>query len=275
LRGAAPRAMTAGMRRPTPDTACLATVHPSPNHGERKDGKAVSALVLHYTGMRDAASALHQLCNPAAQVSSHYLVLEDGRILQLVPEERRAWHAGAGSWQGETDMNSASIGIEVVNPGHEHGYRAFPAAQMEAVAALSADIVRRWHIPQDRVIAHSDMAPARKQDPGELFAWDTLAAAGAGLWVKPHPILSGRFFQRGEEGQPISALQAMFSMYGYALPITGVFDELTEQVVSAFQRHFRQERVDGIADRSTIETLRALLDARGATARRIDKSPVS
>jgi N-acetylmuramoyl-L-alanine amidase len=256
--------MTTTMAAPNPDTSCPAKVHPSPNHGERKDGKAVSALVLHYTGMRDAAAALHQLCNPAAQVSSHYLVLEDGRILQLVPEERRAWHAGAGSWQGEADMNSASVGIEIVNPGHEFGYRPFPDVQVAAAAALSADVVARWRIRPDRVIAHSDMAPARKQDPGELFPWDRLAAAGAGLWVPPHPIASGRFFQRGEEGEPIAALQAMFGMYGYGIAVTGVFDETTEHVVRAFQRHFRQARVDGVADRSTIETLRALIAARSA-----------
>jgi N-acetylmuramoyl-L-alanine amidase len=248
----------------SPDTTCAAKVYPSPNHGERKDGKTVTALVLHYTGMQDAASALHQLCNPAAAVSSHYFVFEDGRILQLVPEERRAWHAGAGCWQGERDMNSASIGMEIVNPGHALGYRAFPDAQIDAVCALSADIVKRWRIPADRVIAHSDMAPSRKEDPGELFPWDRLAAVGAGLWVEPHPIASGRFFQRGEEGQPISALQAMFAMYGYDIAITGVFDEAMEQVVRAFQRHFRQSRVDGIADRSTIETLRALIAARAA-----------
>jgi N-acetylmuramoyl-L-alanine amidase len=248
----------------TPDTSCAAKVHPSPNHGERKDGKSVTALVLHYTGMKDAAGALHQLCNPAAQVSCHYLVLEDGRILQLVPEARRAWHAGAGAWQGETDMNSASIGIEIVNPGHEHGYRPFPEAQIDAVTELCRDIVARWRIPADRVIAHSDMAPARKQDPGELFPWERLAAAGVGLHAPPHPIASGRFFQRGEEGQPIEALQAMLGMYGYPILVTGVFDEETEHVVTAFQRHFRQERVDGVADRSTIETLRALLMRRQA-----------
>jgi N-acetylmuramoyl-L-alanine amidase len=246
-----------------PDTAVPAKVHPSPNHGERKDGRPISALVLHYTGMRDAPSALHQLCNPAAQVSSHYLVFEDGRVLQLVPEERRAWHAGVGSWQGETDMNSASVGIEIVNPGHDYGYVPFPDAQVDAVAALCADIVVRRRIPPDRVIAHSDMAPGRKRDPGELFPWRRLAEKGVGLWVEPHPVGSGRFFQRGEQGAPIEALQAMFALYGYGIDATGMFDEATEQVVTAFQRHFRPARVDGVADRSTIETLRALLEAKG------------
>lgn len=244
------------------DSSCVRSVHPSPNHGERKDGCAPSMLVLHYTGMETAAGALHQLCNPLAQVSSHYLVLEDGRVLQLVPENRRAWHAGAGCWQGERDMNSASIGIEIVNPGHDHGYPDFPAEQIEVVVALCKDIVDRWKIRADRVIAHSDMAPLRKKDPGEKFPWQKLAAAGVGHYVTAHAIADGRFFQRGEEGQPIEALQAMFGLYGYDLPITGVFDPLTEGVVTAFQRHFRPERVDGIADRSTIETLRALIQSR-------------
>ena len=247
-----------------PDSPVALKVQPSPNHGERKDGKRPDSLVLHYTGMRDAASALHQLCNPLSQVSCHYFVLEDGRVLQLVPEERRAWHAGVGCWQGERDMNSASIGVEIVNPGHEHGYRPFPEAQVEAVAALSADVVRRWRIRADRVIAHSDMAPLRKQDPGEFFPWDRLAAAGAGHWTPPHPVGGGRFLQRGEEGMPVEALQAMLGLYGYDITPTGVFDALTEAVVTAFQRHFRPTLVDGVADRSTIETLRALLAARPA-----------
>jgi N-acetylmuramoyl-L-alanine amidase len=249
---------------PPADSPHVARVHPSPNHGERKDGRQPDALVLHYTGMKDAAGALHQLCNPLAQVSSHYFVFEDGRILQLVPEIRRAWHAGKGSWQGETDMNSASIGIEIVNPGHEHGYRAFPEAQIDALLPLCGDIVARWRIPADRVIAHSDMAPARKQDPGELFPWARLAAGGVGLWTPPRPQTGGRFFARGESGQPIEALQAMLAMLGYDQPITGVFDETTELVVIAFQRHFRPERIDGVADASTIGTLRDLLAARSA-----------
>jgi N-acetylmuramoyl-L-alanine amidase len=250
------------MPRLKPDSACVNKVFPSPNHGERKDGKKPDSLVLHYTGMVDGVSALHQLCNPLAQVSSHYLVFEDGRILQLVPEQRRAWHAGAGIWQGEADMNSASIGIEIVNPGHDHGYVPFPDEQIRTLTALCKDIVQRWNIRADRVIAHSDMAPARKRDPGELFPWDQLAADGVGHWVKPAAIVSGLFLQRGEEGQPIQAVQAMLGLYGYDVPVTGVFDERTEFVVTAFQRHFRPERVDGIVDRSTIETLRDLIGSR-------------
>jgi N-acetylmuramoyl-L-alanine amidase len=252
------------MKRLKADSACVQKVFPSPNHGERKDGMLPSILVLHYTGMIDGPAALKQLCNPLAQVSSHYFVFEDGRILQLVPEERRAWHAGAGSWQGEKDMNSASIGIEIVNPGHDHGYPPFPDQQMQAVAQLCKDIVLRWNIRPDRVIAHSDMAPKRKRDPGELFPWRQLSDAGVGLWVEPHRISSGRFFQRGEEGAPIEALQAMLALFGYDLPVTGVFDEMTEFVVIAFQRHYRPSQVDGIADRSTIETLRALIESQHA-----------
>jgi N-acetylmuramoyl-L-alanine amidase len=233
------------MSKPKPDSACVGKLYPSPNHGERKDGKRPDSLVLHYTGMVDGPVALQQLC-------------------KLVPEARRAWHAGSGCWQGERDMNSASIGIEIVNPGHDHGYTPFPEAQIAAVTALCHDIVTRWTIRPDRVIAHSDMAPKRKRDPGELFPWDRLATAGVGCWVKPHAIASGRFFQSGEEGMPIEALQAMLALYGYDLPVTGVFDEMTEFTVVAFQRHFRPERVDGIADRSTIETLRDLIRSRRA-----------
>jgi N-acetylmuramoyl-L-alanine amidase len=250
------------MKGLTPDTSCPVRLHASPNHGERKEGRQPDSLVLHYTGMADGASALWQLCNPAAEVSCHYLVFEDGEILQLVAEARRAWHAGAGCWQGERDMNSASIGIEIVNPGHDYGYLPFPDPQIEAVTALCADIVGRWRIAPDRVIAHSDMAPRRKRDPGELFPWHRLAAAGVGHWVEPHAITGGSFLQRGEEGMPIEALQAMLALYGYDLPVSGAYDELTELTVIAFQRHFRPERVDGIADRSTIETLRDLIGSR-------------
>jgi N-acetylmuramoyl-L-alanine amidase len=250
-----------------PDSPLAMKVYPSPNHGARKhaggtEGRRPDSIILHYTGMADAASALQQLCNPAAQVSAHYFIFEDGRILQLVPEARRAWHAGAGCWQGERDMNSASIGIEIVNPGHEFGYRPFPPAQIEAVGQLCSDIIQRWGLRADRVIAHSDMAPLRKEDPGELFPWDQLHAAGVGHFVPAHAITGGRFLSLGEQGQPVEALQAMFALYGYELPVTGHYDALTEKVVTAFQRHFRQERVDGVADASTIGTLRDLIRAR-------------
>lgn len=234
---------------------------PSPNHGPRPGGVRPTILLLHYTGMKTAQEAIERLCDPDAKVSSHYVVDEDGTILRLVEEDRRAHHAGVSHWAGESDINSASIGIEIVNPGHEHGYRAFPEAQVDAVVALCRDVVARWSIAAARVLAHSDVAPERKTDPGELFPWETLAAAGVGHWVVPEPIADGPAFRVGDEGPPVTALQALLAHYGYGVPLTGVFDLKTEAVVAAFQRHFRPARVDGVADRSTIVTLKRLSDA--------------
>jgi N-acetylmuramoyl-L-alanine amidase len=248
------------------DSPVAARVFPSPNHGERREGRRPDILILHYTGMPDSSEALQWLCNPVAQVSSHYFVFEDGHVLQLVPEARRAWHAGVSSWDGESDINSRSIGIEIANPGHPGGLPAFPDPQIEAVIALSRDIITRWRIPAQRVLAHSDVAPGRKQDPGEAFPWRRLFEAGIGHWVAPAPIRDGRFFSRGDQGMPVEALQAMLAMYGYGLRITGNFDGDTERVVAAFQRHFRPERVDGVADASTITTLRDLIAARPSVA---------
>lgn len=247
-----------------PDSALAAKVFASPNHGPRKhaDGREArnpDMLIVHYTGMPEAGQALQWLCNPVSNVSSHYFVFENGHILQLVPENRRAWHAGLSSWHGETDINSCSIGIEIANPGHPGGMPAYPDVQMAATMALCRDICERWHIPPERVLAHSDVAPGRKIDPGESFPWAQLAEADLGLWVRPAPIRSGRFFGRGDSGAPVEALQAMFAMFGYGVPVTGDFCDRTEAVVAAFQRHWRQERVDGVADASTITTLRDLI----------------
>lgn len=249
----------------SPESIVAAKVFPSPNHGERKDGRRPDMVVLHYTGMPDEGEALQWLCNPISQVSAHYFVFSDGRVLQLVPESRRAWHAGASSWEGETDINSCSIGIEIANAGHPGGLPPFHDAQMDGVIALTKDIVTRWRIPATRVLGHSDVAPGRKVDPGEAFPWGRLHEAGVGHWVPPAPMTDGRFFSRGDEGMPIEALQAMLAMYGYGLKITGVFDETTEKIVAAFQRHFRPERVDGVADASTITTLRNLIAKRPAS----------
>ena len=250
----------------TPESPVAAKVFPSPNHGERKDGRRPSMLILHYTGMPDEGEALQWLCNPVSQVSAHYFVFGDGRVLQLVPESRRAWHAGLSSWDGETDINSSSIGVEIANPGHPGGLPAYPEAQIAATLALCRDICERWTIPPERVLAHSDIAPGRKIDPGENFPWRRFAEAGVGLFVEPAPLRSGRYLARGEQGQPVEALQAMFAMLGYGVPVSGIFDERLEAVVAAFQRHWRQEKVDGVADASTITTLRDLL-ALGAAAR--------
>lgn len=243
-----------------PDVPAIVEM-PSPNQGPRAGGVTPSILLLHYTGMPTAAAALERLCDPEAKVSSHYVVDEDGTVYHLVEEDRRAHHAGVSFWAGTTDINSASVGIEIVNPGHEHGYRPFPEAQIAAVVAVGLAVAERWTILPQRVLAHSDVAPERKQDPGELFPWDRLAAAGLGLWVEPEPVAPGVALRRGDEGQPVTALQAMLAHYGYGLPLTGVFDGRTEAVVTAFQRHFRPARVDGIADRSTLVTLKRLTDA--------------
>lgn len=236
-----------------------AMVTPSPNHGERADGCRPDMIVLHYTGMPSAEGALAWLCSEQSEVSSHYFVHEDGRVLQLVPEARRAWHAGKSHWKGDTDINSRSIGIEIVNAGHPGGLPDFPQAQIAAVVELCRNCGERWGIVPERILGHSDVAPIRKVDPGEKFPWDRLFASGVGHWVEPAAIAGGRFFQRGDAGAPVEALQAMLSLYGYATEITGHFDEKTEGDVAAFQRHFRPVRVDGIADFSTIDTLHRLL----------------
>jgi N-acetylmuramoyl-L-alanine amidase len=243
----------------TADFKDVARVVPSPNHDARTT--PIDILLLHYTGMKSAEDALARLTDPAAKVSSHYLVYEDGRIEQLVAEARRAWHAGVASWKGETDINSRSIGIEIVNPGHEFGYRDFPGAQIEAVIALCRDIVARHAIRPERVLAHSDVAPARKQDPGERFPWARLAAAGVGFWVKPDPIVEGYTLRPDDLGEDVAELQRMLARLGYAAEVTGFYDKPTASLVTAFQRHFRPARVDGLADISTWGTLARLAAA--------------
>ena len=231
---------------------------PSPNFDART--APPDMVVLHYTGMVDGPSALARLCDPVAKVSSHYLVEEDGRVFRLVPEERRAWHAGVSSWRGEREVNGASIGVEIVNPGHEHGYRPFPEAQVQAVIALLADIRGRWDIPDRNLVAHSDVAPARKSDPGELFPWRRLAEAGHGLWAEPEPA-PGPALAPGDSGLGVFALQAALTRLGYDLPPSGAFDPATTAVVTAFQRHWRGERVDGVADGETRARLMGVLRA--------------
>ena len=219
-------------------------------------------LILHYTGMGSGLQALAWLCNPASSVSCHYLVEEDGEAMQLVPEARRAWHAGKSFWAGDADLNSRSIGIEIVNGGHPAGLPPYPSAQIDAVIALSLDLCRRYAIAPQRVLAHSDIAPRRKIDPGELFPWDRLHRAGVGHWVAPAAIVDGPELSLGAAGEPVANLQHMLADYGYAIEPTGLFDETTRFAVIAFQRHFRSEQVDGVADVSTIETLRMLIERR-------------
>lgn len=242
------------------DSVLVQTVSPSPNFGDR-NGRPVDAMILHYTGMSSGAAAQARLLDPASQVSCHYLVWEDGRIEQMVAEADRAWHAGRSFWAGERDMNTVSIGIEIVNGGHDYGSPPYPDAQIEAVIGLARDICSRHKIVTHRVLAHSDIAPDRKCDPGEWFPWQRLAAAGVGLWIDgAHGAV--RAVDPESTGPDVLALQADLRAFGYDGPLTGIFDAATACVVKAFQRHYRPVRVDGNADSSTIATLDALLGLR-------------
>jgi N-acetylmuramoyl-L-alanine amidase len=242
-------------------TSLHKTIRTSPNIEPRLGDGKIQFLILHYTGMLSAEAACAWLCNEEAKVSCHYLVDEQGAITQMVGEDMRAWHAGVSSWQGITDINSASIGIEIQNLGHSHGYHDFADVQMQSVERLCADIITRHGILPRHVLAHSDVAPGRKLDPGEKFNWARLHQAGIGHWVPPVCTSGGVFLQAGDKGDAVQALQGMLHLYGYGLELTGVFDERTRIVVEAFQRHFRQEKVDGVADHSTVATLHQLLRA--------------
>ncbi|RVU07652.1 N-acetylmuramoyl-L-alanine amidase [Novosphingobium umbonatum] len=218
---------------------------PSPNWNERK--LPISMVVLHYTGMESGQAALERLCDPAAEVSAHYLIEEDGKVIRLVPEEKRAWHAGRSYWRGITDVNSASIGIEIVNPGHEFGYRPFTEAQMEALVPLLAGIMARHNIAPANVVGHSDVAPARKQDPGELFEWEVLARYGLAL---PTPRPRIRLLHENP-----GAFFLSLERFGY-----DISDKAA--AITAFQRRFRPRIIDGELDGEVGALLFELLIAR-------------
>jgi N-acetylmuramoyl-L-alanine amidase len=221
----------------------------SPNHDSRGETiggpPRIDMLVLHYTGMQSAEAALGRLCDPAARVSSHYLIEEDGTVWRLVPEERRAWHAGVSYWRGETVLNTVSIGIEIVNPGHEWGYRPFPEAQMQTVETLCLDILARHRIPAHRIVGHSDIAPTRKSDPGELFDWRRLARAGIGLWAKPAAELCRR------RGRGVGIVERARGLADLARIGYQVEPGNEAPALAAFQRRYRPERWDGRLDGET------------------------
>jgi len=221
---------------------------PSPNHDERPAGQQIDILMLHYTGMPNAEVSLARLCDPAAKVSAHYLIAEDGTVWQLVDEARRAWHAGLGYWAGATDINARSIGIELQNPGHEFGYRTFPEAQMRALIELARGILRRHPIPAARVLGHSDTAPTRKEDPGELFDWQRLAQNGIGLWPDDGPDV---------DGPGGGDWQALMAQFGYDL-------RDPEAALRAFRRHFEPEALEKPASDETKRRISRLIAASNA-----------
>jgi N-acetylmuramoyl-L-alanine amidase len=243
---------------------------PSPNFDART--RPIDLVILHYTGMQDGETALARLTDPAptsgtypgpwqdtstapdaplSRVSVHYVVEEDGRIFQLVDEKDRAWHAGLGSWQGEGDLNSRAIGIEIVNGGHDFGLPDFPEAQIASVIALLKDILARWDLKPVHVVAHSDVAPERKADPGEKFPWKVLAEAGVSIWPKPLKAAA-------EHEDPIPILQERLAAFGYNVQANGMVDHDTKVALTAFQRRFRPELVNGAADAETCAILAAL-----------------
>jgi len=243
-----------------PDCCHVQDIVASPNIGDRRGGMRPTMLIMHYTGLETAERSIAVLSDPICEVSSHYVVDVDGRITQMVREADRAWHAGRSFWQGETDINSCSIGIEIQNPGNE----VFPKSQMRAVELLAGDIVRRHDMQPENVLGHSDIAPQRKIDPGEKFDWQGLHRAGIGHWVPPHAI-AGRppAVDPATPHDAVRTCQHLLRSYGYDIACDGLLTEEAERVISAFQRHFRPARVDGKPDGSTIETLKDLIAALG------------
>jgi N-acetylmuramoyl-L-alanine amidase len=227
---------------------------PSLNYDSRPKTAPIDMLVIHYTDMETAEEALDLLCSPASKVSSHYLISENGHIYRLVEEENRAWHAGVSFWKGRTKLNDYSIGIELANPGHRCGYKDFPQKQIDALIQLSHGIMSRHHIPPYHVVAHSDIAPDRKKDPGEKFPWKILAQHNIGFWpskklevMVPHTI-------------EVFLVQQMLSRIGYHVPMHGMYDPGTKLVIEAFQRHFCPHKVHGIIDPETYRQLVRVAD---------------
>lgn len=233
----------------------------SPNYNQRK--LAISMLVLHYTGMESGQAACERLCDPTAEVSAHWLVHEDGRIESLVDEEHRAWHAGVGRWNGVTDINSASIGVEIVNGGHnipleDGSLPPYPGVQILAVIKLAKEIIARHNIQSNNIVGHSDIAPDRKEDPGEHFPWAGLAASGVGYWPGDPSGDTRILFEPGDRDRGISIIQRGLADIGYGASVTGCLDATTEEIIRAIQRRYRPSKIDGIIDMDVMEILKRL-----------------
>lgn len=242
---------------------------PSLNWNDRPtDSKSgspiIDTVILHYTGMKTGMEALDRLCSAEAQVSAHYLIEENGDIYELVAPEKRAWHAGVSFWQGRHNMNDTSIGIEMVNPGHEFGYRPFPDCQIERLESLLRYVKTRFDIPASRFIGHSDVAPDRKQDPGELFPWKRLAQGGFGLWAEPIMKDATIIAKKAMVNDKCADLNERLAVIGYSVPQGEKFSHATFMALSAFQRHWRPEKIDGHLDRETqsvmLEIAKKLID---------------
>lgn len=236
------------------------TQTPSPNFDERT--LPISMLVLHYTGMENGAAALSRMCEASSKVCAHYMVEEDGQIFQLADEKHRAWHAGLSSWAGETNVNSASIGIEIVNGGHDYGLPEFPAVQISAVVRLCQDVLKRHDIDPMNIVAHSDIAPGRKQDPGEKFPWHELSRQGIGYWPKPVSQDQRVLFEIGARDRGISVIQSGLAYIGYGVEITGVLDAQTRVALEALQRRYRSDVIDGNVDVQSLEIVTNLANAK-------------
>ncbi|WP_417452126.1 N-acetylmuramoyl-L-alanine amidase [Kordiimonas sp.] len=237
--------------------------YPSPNWNERPAGAVIDTVVLHYTGMRSGRDALTRLCDATAEVSAHYLLEEDGRVFRLVDERKRAWHAGVSHWRGRDNLNHTSIGIELVNPGHEFGYRPFPKAQITSLLSLLEGIAQRHHIQQNGFVGHSDIAPSRKQDPGELFPWAQLAEKGFGIWSGRDGTSTSVIVRRGQKNDNVVKFNEQLSMIGYHIDDIQHFDIATEYAVRAFQAHWRPTAVTGLIDIGTARILEDIANQRG------------
>lgn len=241
----------------------------SPNFNDRK--LPISMLVLHYTGMYSAEAAYERLCDPSAEVSAHYMVREDGKVDTLVADEKRAWHAGVGSWNGITDVNSASIGIEIVNCGHnvplaDGTLPPYPDVQILSVIKLCKEIIARHDIQPRNIVGHSDIAPERKEDPGEHFPWAGLAAAGVGLWPGDLPDDDRVLFEPGDRDRGISILQRGLADLGYGISVSGQLDDQTQAIIRALQRRYRPARIDGVIDMQVLEVIKRLSELSRTSA---------
>ena len=227
---------------------------------DRPKGEVIDTVIIHYTGMMSGEEALERLCDPAVEVSAHYMIEEDGGVFQLVAEEKRAWHAGVSQWAGRENLNHNSIGIELVHPGHEFGYRSFAEMQIDSLLQLLHSINQRHAIPAHKYLGHSDIAPHRKTDPGELFPWNTLSLAGFGIVSNYHTRTGQLLASKGDKGANIIDYKKLFARLGYAIEQSEMFDTAFYNIIWAFQSHWRQSKVTGQLDEGTRDVLLDLLE---------------